>query len=54
MKNLVFMMKSYKLAMDRNRTILNFNENKIFKKDVVLTQSQPTKIFLKKTNQFQG
>ena len=34
--------------MDRNRTILNFNENKIFKKDVVLDTVEAYKNFFKK------
>ena len=35
-EKLGFYDESYKLALNRNKTILNFNENKIFKKEIVL------------------
>ena len=40
--------ESYKLAIDRNKTLLNFNQNKRFKKEVLLNTISTYKNFFKK------
>ncbi len=42
--------ESYKLALKRNKTILNFNENKKFKKETILETINTYKNFFKKNN----
>ena len=47
-EKLGFYNESYKLALNRNKTILNFNENKIFKKEIILNTITTYKNFFKK------
>ncbi len=47
-EKLGFYNESYKLALNRNKTILNFNENKIFKKEIILETITTYKNFFKK------
>ena len=48
MKRLGSYDESYKLALDRNKTILNFNQNKKFKKELLLNTITTYKNFFKK------
>ena len=50
MKNLVFITKAINLALNRNKTILNFNENKKFKKELILEHNHNKKLFEKKNH----
>ena len=40
--------ESYKLAIDRNKTLINFNQNKRFKKELLLNTISTYKNFFKK------
>ena len=50
-EKLGFYNESYKLALNRNKTILNFNENKSFKKEIILDTITTYKNFFEKINQ---
>ena len=47
-EKLGFYDESYKLALNRNKTVLNFNENKSFKKEIILETITTYKNFFKK------